>query len=517
MTNPVKVRQIIGVIAALFVAATTAAAKDIDERKWILMESGNFSVYSSLNEKKTEKLLLHLEALRAVFAAQLDDTSKLEEKPVRILVLGKLSDYETLELPENSAGAFMRDLRENYVVIANSSSMSESQTILHEYVHMIVRATQRFPYPKWWDEGYAEYVSGSELSKKFFSFGLAQRGRLNDLNNARWLPWEDILSTTSFSDFGARKTAMFYAQSWLLVHYLFNRGEDPESVSLSWANYLHELKIGSSAITAFERSFGIRLTDLRNRTKGYARNGRYEFTKVPTEFLIPDFEPSTTRVSRHDIQLQLGHLALRNDDASTAESWFVKALATDADSALGILGWANALALKNLHDEARVQFDLALSMEPENSIILTDYAKFEMQRATVPEAWFTRVDRLNAAEKLLVKARSINGSTVEIDTYLAFIWINQDSGSLRALKLLQEVIDRSPSEQWPMMLLAEGLYLEGNFEVALSLAQSVVRYEHGQSGYSRSALRLIQRIQGNDETAETLRPEIAAPQPPSRD
>jgi len=507
----------IGTIVALTMLVTTVMAKDIDERKWILMESGSFSVYSALNEKKTRKLLLHLEALRGVFANQPNNTAKLEEKPVRILILGKLSDYRSLGLPENTAGTFTRDLRENFVVIASSSSMSESQVILHEYVHMVIRATQRFPYPKWWDEGFAEYISGSKLSKTYFSFGLAQQGRLSDLTHSRWLPWEDILNTTSFSEFSSRKTSMFYAQSWLLVHYLFNRGESPESINESWMTYLQELRNGSNPVTAFERSFKISLADLKKETRGYVRNGRYQYTKSETEFLVPDFEPSTAPVSRHDIQLQLGKLTLHNNDVVAAENWFTKALESNADSALAILGWANTLALKDLHEEARIQFDLALSMEPKNTVILTDYAKFEVQQASAPDAWFTRIDHLDAAEEMLMKARSIGGGTVEIDTYLAFIWINRDSGSLPALELLQSVIQRSPSEQWPLLLLAEGLHRGGRSEIAQTLAEAVIRYDHGQSGYANSAQRLIRRIQANDENQNTLRPQIEAPQPPSID
>ena len=310
---------------------------------------------------------------------------------------------------------------------------------------------------------------------------------------------------------------MFYAQSWLLVHYLYNRGESPESISASWTNYLQELKNDSNAVTAFERSFGITLADLKNKTKSYARNGRYTFRKAETALLVPDFEPLTTAVSRHDIQLQLGNLTLRNNDVSAAENWFTKALESNADSPLAILGWANTLALKDLHEEARTQFDLALSLEPQNSVILTDYAKFEVQLASDPDAWFTRVDHLDAAERMLMKARSVNGGTVETDTYLAFIWMNRDSGSSAALELLQTVIQRSPSEQWPLLLLAEGLHGEGYSDAAQRLAESVIRYDHGQSGYSHSAQRLIRQIKGDDGNQNTLRPQIEAPQPPSRD
>ncbi len=506
---------LVGFIAAVLLWTNASAAKDIDERRWIYVESGNFSVYSALNEKKTRKLLLHLEALRAVFAIQFGGTSQLEEKPTRILALAKRSDYRTLGMPENSAGAFTRDLRENYIVIGNSSRMSESQVILHEYVHFIVQATQRFPYPIWWEEGYAEYVSGSKLSKQTFSYGLTQKGRLFDLLHTSWIPWETILNTSSFSDFNARQTAMYYAQSWLLVHYLFNRGESAEAIGASWEEYLRELHNGSSTVIAFERSFGIELSDMKKALKRYIKDGRYTYVKIPTDSLVPEFASTSRRASPHDIHIQLGRLALRNADADKAASWFTKALAIDAQSPAALAGWAATLALGQQYEDARTQFDLALSNAPDDPVILVDYAKFELQRAANPDAWFTRIDHLDIAEQLLLKARSSAGSNVEIDTYLAFIWLNRESGSTAALDLLRDVSKRSPSDQWPLLLRAEGLFLEGNSEDALSLARSVIRYDHGRGNYSRDANRLIQRIQGTGKTQDSPLPQIEEPDLPS--
>jgi len=505
------------IIAASLFFGLTAAAKDIDERKWILMETANFSVHSSLSEKKTRDILLHLEALRGVFASGMDSTSKLEEKPTHILAVGKSSDYRKLGLPENSAGWFMRDLRNNYIIISNSSRMSESQIILHEYIHFIMHSTQRFPYPKWWSEGYAEYVSSSELSKKHFDFGLPLDGRLNDLANSSWLPWEDVIMATSLSDLTKRKRALYYAQSWFLVHFLHNRKDEPLSVGESWSDYLGHLRNGDSVLSAFEQAFNVPIDELKRGLQRYSKGGTYKYWRIPVEAVVPEFEPAVKPVSRHDIQIQLGQFTLLRHDAAPAKEWFEAALALDSESAVARSGLGSATAMSDDLDGAEQHFEAALENAPDDPVILTEHAKFEMDRASSGDAWFTRGDHLEKAEKLLTKARSIGGGTVEIDTYLAYLWLETDDDPWPALRLLESVVVRSPSDQWPMLLLAEGFSRVGESDAAVNLAQSVILYDHGESSYSTAAQRLIDQIQGTDQKRSAARPNIAAPALPATD
>lgn len=506
--------RLFAAIAAVLLWANCTVAKDIDERKWILMESGNFSIYSSVSKRKTRDLMLHLEALRGVFVGGLVSSSKLDDKPTRILVLGRSSDYKKLGMPENSVGSFRSDLRNNYIVISNSSQMSESQVILHEYVHFMVRATQRFPYPKWWDEGYAEYVSSSNLSKKRFEFGLPLEGRLSDLSYLTWLPWEDVLTSTSLANLSRKQNAAYYAQSWLLVHYLHNRGKSSTSIDASWSSYLQKIRNGTGTVPAFEQSFGISVQELKKEIRRYAKNGKYQYWRISTETLVPEFNPSSERVTQRDIQILLGQFALRNHDATAAIMWFRKAIDIQPQSAVAVAGLGSALFLDGHLEDAKIQFDIALDSEPDNPDILVDAAKLALERASLPDAWFTQVDRLKDAETMLMKARSIAGGTVELDTYLAFTWLKQNDDPSAAIELLVSVMRRSPSEQWPLLLLAECYARAGNPDNAIDLAQAVIRYDHRASNYSVSARKLIEQIRGKDDKANGPRPRIAAPQLP---
>ena len=211
------------------------------------MESANFSIHSSATEKKTRNLLLHLEALQGALVGTSAQQSKLQAKPTKILVIGRSSDFKKLNLPEDYVGLFYSDLRGNYIIIGNHQRMSQSQVILHEFVHFMVRTTQSFPFPKWWDEGFADYAAGSELSKKRFDFGLINDGRIADYSGLRLMPWEELLGMTSISGLSKKEGAAYYAQSWFLVHFLHNQ-QDQRPLHESWALYLQTLQDGGSPV-----------------------------------------------------------------------------------------------------------------------------------------------------------------------------------------------------------------------------------------------------------------------------
>jgi tetratricopeptide (TPR) repeat protein len=292
------------------------------------------------------------------------------------------------------------------------------------------------------------------------------------------------------------------------VHYLHNRAGDYPPLGASWADYLRRLESGQSRSAAFADAFSVDLDTLTQKMKKYANGGRYNYSRTEIDKLVPHFSPQATSMSQTEVQMELGQFSLRTEDADSAASWFSKVIAADADNAHAISGLASALALGEDFDGAKEQFQNALTMEPDDPDILLNYALFKLQQASSPDTWFTRSDHLESAEKMLLKARSIMGGTVEIDTYLASIWQNEDGASVPALKLLETVISRAPTEQWPMLMLAEGLEQVGQTNDAITIARLIIQYDHDGSIYSIRAQRLIDNIQS---------PTAPEPEPPQTD
>jgi len=504
-------------LVSVTLIATIVQAKSVDERKWILLESANFAIHSSISKKKTIDLMNYLEALRSIFVQPGSTTEKVAEKSTVIFVLGKESDYEALGFSDDTVGMFLSELRQNFIVIRNSSSMQESQVILHEYVHFIMQATSRFPYPRWWREGYAEYVSSSHLTKKGFSFGLPLEVRARTLGRFRWLPWEEVIDPVRYAEYSRDQVSLFYAQSWLLVHFLHNRRDKTLNTNQSWQIYLDEMQSGNDPILAFEKGFDLTLSELEPAVSAYFRRGRYQYWQVPVQDTLAKLNLSVSSISQSDIQISLGHVALRHNDAEQAREWFSKSLSISPGNALALAGLASSYAMDDHHDEAEEYFLKALDAGADVPQVLVDYAKFALERASSDDTWFTSGDHIDKAEKLLLKAKGLAGFTAEIDTYLALTYLNQDKDPIEASQLLAGVVRRSPSDQWPMLLLAQIFQMQGLNENAIAMAELVLRTEHKKNSRTVAARKIIAEIEDNQDESSRRLPKIAAPTLPKMD
>jgi len=520
-TKCLELRSIPGALSWLLLLAlvitSIASAKDLDERKWIFAESDHFSIYSAQSKRKTENLLIHLEALRSIFSGDTRVERLLNSKPTRLLATASVTDYRQLHVMAGSVGVYRSTLRENFIVVAQSFQMSEAQVMLHEFAHFALRSTSQYAFPAWWDEGYAEYVSGSRLHHDSFDIGLPLKGRLNDLDHVRWLPWDKLLALTSTSGLSGDETAAFYAQAWLLVHYLHNREDKSRSISASWERFANQMHHSNDPVESFENAFGISAKTLPSRVKKYARKSRFSYQRMNQRDLPFSKAVTVRTVDRQEIRTQLGQFALSNEDSESARHWFERILSEQEQHAAAIAGLAGVLTLDEQFEQAAEQFTVALELAPDNAEILVDSALLDLKRAAAPDAWFTSLDLLNAAEGKLIKARSIVGATTEIDTNLAYTWLSQNEDSYPAIELLIYVVKNAPSENWPRLLLAESMLRAGFTDKARSLAELVERHDHGRSSSTARARRLLQRIENDDISADRSLPAIAPPKLPSSD
>ncbi|MDX1508712.1 MAG: hypothetical protein R3358_10570 [Woeseiaceae bacterium] len=486
----------------LTLSATDLPARGIDDRLWIQMESENFTVYSTLSERRTYNLLVHLETLRGVFVSFFGYSSHHDQKPTQILVLGRHSDYRNLGLPADSAGIFTSNLRNNTIVIGETLSLDESQVIMHEYIHYLARVTNRIPFPKWWDEGYAEFASATRMTETTFDMGLPLQQRARTLRNTTWLPWEDILSGTYRERWFGFGTASFYAQSWLLVHFLQTRRAEV-SVDDSWAIYREAIENGADSIEAFERSFGLSVEQLAEQLDAYAASGRLQYWKIPLEQLSVRVDAQADGMRKREVQVQLGQLALANGDGAAAHAWFDKAIRGRSRDPAAFAGRGTALMLMKRYEDAQADFERAREMDPDNVLTLIDYARFELDNASRAGDAASEEIHLQAAESLLQRALEVGGANVEAETYLASIWLARDPTSGDAVSLLEGVVERSPTDQIPTIMLADALRETGRCDEAVSLARLVVHFSHGRGDFAKMAESLIAGIDaGNCGTTD---------------
>jgi len=238
--------------AAGIVCLPLRAEKKDHEARWIRVSSSHFAVFTDAGEKRGRDVAVRFEQMRAEFAQLLMRSHLKTPVPVEIIALKGDDEYARVApaYAANAPGFFLRGEDRNYVVL-NLLEDDGWRTASNEYAHLLLNYNYP-PTPPWFDEGLAEYFSSLELDDTQSRIGgdpempLAPRENLPGhqapphdlaesltelLNGPVWLSIPDLFAMRHDMPVspGASRSTLFYAQSWMVVHYLINQNKLPET------------------------------------------------------------------------------------------------------------------------------------------------------------------------------------------------------------------------------------------------------------------------------------------------
>lgn len=205
----------------IFLIQGCASVEKLQSEAWLKSQSNNFTLYSTLNETENKSILENLEAFRTLINLTNKDNNT-RDFPTNIYVMSK-DEASLFGISKNIGGYFDNNLDKNIIYLRYYRKTEQMiSTILHEYVHYI-HAQSEASFPRWFEEGTAEYLSGVEISNDKLILGTIQKGRLAWLGYEKWLPAKDIINPSEMTYWKSTDLSMFYAQSWLITFYLNNR------------------------------------------------------------------------------------------------------------------------------------------------------------------------------------------------------------------------------------------------------------------------------------------------------
>lgn len=208
-----------------FVFALPALAA---EPQWVEVRSPNFSVITDAGDKKGREVALRFEQMRHVFGTLLLKNKVNIPIPLQIIAFrnrGGMKKYLPLwkGKPIEAAGLFIGGDDRQFILL-DLSTPNPYQAVFHEYAHLLLNGN--YPeMPAWFDEGFAEYYSTIKVNEKEFEFGDVPE-YVPYVLQGRLVPVLDLFSVSrgsaTYNESGDRRSA-FYAQSWLVVHFLFDK------------------------------------------------------------------------------------------------------------------------------------------------------------------------------------------------------------------------------------------------------------------------------------------------------
>jgi tetratricopeptide (TPR) repeat protein len=258
------------------VAPNLAFAKTKDEPKWIEVHTAHFSVLTDAGEKRGREVALRMEQMRAIFG-QLLLKDKLK-MPVPITVIALKSDkrYGTVAPAKQSmSGGFYVPGSDRVYIVLNLFETDPWRAVAHPLAHYLLN----YNYPPaqgWFDEGLAEYFGSIQIGKQVGIGGdpeLAPEWHEDIFDELRrdpnvpqsltqlvsspvWLSMVDLF-TMKHDGSGTREgthNTLYYAQSWMVVHYLLNKNKMPEAGTYFDLVLNQKVPVEKAMVQAFDMS-----------------------------------------------------------------------------------------------------------------------------------------------------------------------------------------------------------------------------------------------------------------------
>jgi len=298
----------------LFPAVLMAAAKKpVAKEGWLEIHSTHFHIITDAGEKSGREVAVRLEQMRKVFGELILHDKLKMPVPLEVLVLKSDADYERIS-PQRNGNAtgdpgFFLAGEDKHIVVLDLFAIEPWRAVAHSFAHMLLDGNYP-PTQAWFDEGLAEYFSSIRLDNKSVDIGsdpeLGNKyaedllGNVNDvrhplkshtelLSGPLWLNMPDFLQMRLNSPEYHEGThhTLFYAQSWILVHYLLAKHMMPQVGTYFGLVEIQKLPVEQ----AVQQAFGMNTDQLEQALKDY-------FHSLTVLFLAQDKADSANQTDR---------------------------------------------------------------------------------------------------------------------------------------------------------------------------------------------------------------------------
>jgi len=388
---------------------------------------------------------------------------------------------ETLKI----SGYFREGGAGNVIVIDLSDDATAYERVLfHEYVHLLLSLPDQ-SFPLWFEEGLSEFYAGARLSPTEAEVGLPDRHHLVFLSRGPLIALEDLLRAKVGS-------ALFYAQSWALVHYLLasaSRGQE------RLARFLALAGDGRDPVEAFREAFGQDTRALEEELRRYVAEGSFPRFRVTIAGSSFRGEPLLRRLSTAEVQKRWGDLFLATGRVLEARVSLEEALRLDptlgeACESLGFLHLAMGET-----ELARKRFSQAIGLGSPSAIGLTEYAKLLLREYS--GGWVDAIPEPTAEEAISALRRSVSlrpGAREPIEL-LVFVYLVRGERLDEAEALLDQALAASPGEASLLYLEGQLLAKRGEYDRAREVLARVVA-EAKEASLREAAAAFLSRLDG---------------------
>lgn len=435
---------------------------------WTSVRTRNFLLVGDAEAGRMRELAARLEEFREVCARLLDEQHFDESVPTTVLVFRTDEAYRPFKPlyqgrpSADVAGHFQPGAEGDYLLMSAGRGGSRGQhfVALHEYVHLLVKNSFRDA-PLWFNEGLADYYGTLRTAAggRKVTLGRPIQQHLHTLRRGALLPLAELFAVgrdSAHYNEPARR-ALFYAESWALVHMLLTDRDGGRRAQLS--HYLELLGSGATGEEALRAAFKQDFAALENELRLYVKLAQYpereiEFEKAvrqdPSAFAVAPLSAAEARAYLGDVLLQAGRL-------EEAEGWLTRALSADPNLARALTSLGALRVRQNRIAEAREHLARAVAADPRSHLAHYHYASALSREGADAHQWVTDYDPASAElmRAHLRRAAELAPRFVEAYRLQAFVNLVREERLEESVALLRQALAFAPRRQELALLLAQ--------------------------------------------------------------
>jgi Tfp pilus assembly protein PilF len=461
-------------LAITVLLAIPCRAKDPD---WVQVHSPHFSVVSDAGDRRARDVALRFEQMYFVFGTLFSKQTVNFPVPLQIVAFRNTAELRNFVplwkgKPIQLAGLYQGGEDRNFILL-DLSVEDPYQVVFHEYAHLLLNGNYP-PTQVWFDEGFAEYFSTIKLLAKEnkVQIGLAPEGAMETLQTSSLLHALDLLGVKHdskvYNEAGDHRS-LFYCQSWLYVHYLFDsRKMDQASTYFNLTQNQHV-----PVAEAVQQAFGMDAAHLEKTIHDYFTLGKLQgYT-----FDLPEMETMTfnsEKLRPLDAQAILADVHLHSPDyTQKAVDEFEQILSADPNNAAAHRGLGYAYLRQNQFDKAGPHFLRAADLDSADPRVHY-YSAFLMNRQALATGMEPNWPGMLAHLQLAIR---YDPQLAEAYDLLAYVQIEQDHTEAALA-----------NSKMAMRLSPRDLHFQVNFGQCLMKAG---RFDDAQA--------VFQRLEGSDD------------------
>ncbi|HEY6938661.1 MAG TPA: tetratricopeptide repeat protein, partial [Terriglobales bacterium] len=373
--------------------------------------------------------------------------------------------------------------------------------------------------PLWFDEGFADYFSTIEVLREGVQIGKPPQGYLEMLRSSKWIPVADVLQVQPDSKtYNLRdRRSLFYAESWVLVHYLFDMQKMPAA-----GEYFGLVEGQHVAVEqAVQQAFRMNCQQLEQQVRKYYLSPQavYRTVKLPVDITMANTY-SADKISPVDAQAMLAGLDVHLDaHQQRGMQALQQLLQQHPDNAMALRDLGYAYLQKDDLDNAADCFEQAAKLNSADAWVHYYSAVLRHRSGEKLSA-----EELEATKSDLRDAIRLNPGFA--DAYNLLGLAEMESGDLqRCIRSLTTAVQLSPRKESYRANLAQAYIFSRRWDDATALLQNLeaskdpkIAEQANQQMQEMEQARTRERVEilgrpADDYTAPQWRPKKTAAAP----